>query len=234
MNAALRDIAKQVAREPGVKAVALSQAPPIGGYSMIAMRIPGMDSLPSLSGDGPKVRNVDAAYWDVAGIRALQGRLFRSTDATGAPLVVVMNDAMARTMWPRGDALGQCVILYRTDLCRTVVGVVSDAHFSKLLEEPTMKMYVPLAQATTKGTGANAHAITVRADPQSLPQVAESLRASLNAALPNTDLYLQTMRDAIEPQYRPWKLGALLFAVLASLGLAVASVGLYGVIGAPE
>ena len=141
-----------------------------------------------------------------------------------------MNDAMARTVWPGGNALGQCVILYRSDLCRTVVGVVSDAHFSTLLEEPTMKMYVPLAQATTKGTGANARALTVRANPKSLPRVVESLRTSLNAALPNTDLYLQTMRDAIEPQYRPWKLGALLFVVLALLGLAVASVGLYGVI----
>lgn len=230
VNTALRDIAERLAREPGVKAVALSEAPPIGGYWMIGMRVPGMDSLPTLGGYGPKVRNVDAAYWDVAGIRALRGRLFTSTDATGAPLVVVMNDAMARTVWPGGNALGQCVILYRSDLCRTVVGVVSDAHFSTLLEEPTMKMYVPLAQGTTKGTVANARALTVRANPKSLPRVVESLRTSLNAALPNTDLYLQTMRDAIEPQYRPWKLGALLFVVLASLGLAVASVGLYGVI----
>lgn len=230
VNTVLRDIAVRIAREPGVKGVALSNSPPYGGYWMVGMRVPGMDSLPTLGGDQPKLRIVDSTYWNVAGIYALRGRLFSSIDASGAPLVVVMNEAMARTFWPRGNVLGQCIILYRSELCRTVVGVVSDAHFGKVLEEPTMKIYVPLAQATTQGTEARAHAITVRADPKSLPRVAESLRRSLSIALPNTDLYLQTMQDAIEPEYRPWRLGALLFAVLASLGLAVASVGLYGVI----
>lgn len=230
VNTALRDVAVRIAHEPGVKAVALSDSPPYGGYWMVGMRVPGMDSLPTLGGEVPKLRVVDSTYWNVANIHALQGRLFSSIDASGAPLVVVMNEAMARTIWPHSNALGQCIILYRSDLCRTVVGIVSDAHFGKVLEQPSMKIYVPLAQATTKGMGARARAITVRADPKSLPRVAQSLRTSLNAALPNTDLYLQTMRDAIEPQYRPWKLGALLFAGLASLGLAVASVGLYGVI----
>lgn len=230
VNTALRAIAQNIAREPGVIGAALSDNPPSAGYWMVGMRVPGMDSLPMLDGKGPKLRNVDSTYWNVAGIQALQGRLFSSIDATGAPLVVVLNEAMARTFWPRGNAIGQCVILYRSDLCRTVIGIASDAHFGAVLEEPTMKIYVPLAQATTKGTGARAHAITVRADAQSLPRITQLLRTSLNNALPNTDYYLQTMRDAIEPQYRPWRLGAFLFAVLASLGLLVAAVGLYGVI----
>lgn len=230
VNTALRAVATQIMREPGVKAATLSDNPPSAGYWMIGMRVPGMDSLPALNGAGPKLRNVDSTYWNVVGIHAVQGRLFSSIDATGSPLVVVMNEAMARTFWPKGNAIGQCVILYRSDLCRTVIGIASDAHFGQVIEEPTMKIYVPLAQATTKGTGARAHSITVRADPQSLPHVMASLRTALNTALPNTDLYLQTMHDAIEPQYRPWKLGAFLFAVLASLGLLVASVGLYGVV----
>lgn len=230
VNTALRDIADQMSRESGVVAVALSQSPPTGGYWMVGWRVPGIDSAPTLGGYGPKLRAVDPSYWNVTNIHALQGRLFTSSDGTGAPPVIVMNEAMARTVWPNGNAIGQCVIIYSKDLCRTVVGIVSDAHFGTVLEEPTMKMYVPLAQATAKGTGARAGAITVRADPTALPRVMQSLRVHLNASLPNTDLYLQTMGEAIEPQYRPWKLGALLFAGLAALGLVVASVGLYGVI----
>ncbi|MEO7360403.1 MAG: ABC transporter permease [Gemmatimonadaceae bacterium] len=230
VDAALRDVAERIARERGVTAVALSESPPLGGSWSVGWRVPGIDSTPNLAGREPRLRVVDPSYWSVTDIHALQGRVFAASDANGAPLVIVLNAAMARTVWPGGNALGQCVIVYSKDLCRTVVGIVSDAHFGTLLEEPTMKMYVPLAQASSKGSVARAGAITVRADPISLPRITASLHAAINAAIPNADLKLQTMRDAIEPQYRPWKLGAFLFAVLATLGLLVASVGLYGVI----
>ena len=230
VNQALRTTAERLLRQPGVAAVSLSDKPPLGGYSMIGMRVPGLDSIPKLSGHEPRVRNVEPEYWSVAGLRRLQGRLFTSLDASGAPMVVVVDEAMARTIWPKGNAIGQCVILYRSDACRTVVGIVSDARWGQVLEEPTMHMYVPLAQGSTKGLALKAAAIAVRADPKSLAKVVAVMQESLAATLPNADMYLQTMREKIEPQYRPWKLGALLFAVLASLGLAVASVGLYGVI----
>ena len=226
----LNAVAERLSRVVGVDGVALAWHSPMGGYMSTVMRVPGFDSIPKLKGNQPALRAVSAEYWRVVGLRSVRGRVTALSDVEGAPLIVVVNETMARTVWPGRDAIGQCIELYRDSNCRTVVGVVRDTHLYLLVEESRMIMYTPLAQAGANGRALKPAALIVRALPGRLPASVVALRNLLNEMLPNADLGLTTVRETIAPQYRPWQLGALLFSALGALGLLVVAVGLYGVI----
>ncbi|MEP6765874.1 MAG: ABC transporter permease, partial [Gemmatimonadaceae bacterium] len=225
---ALLETAENLARIPGIESVARSSTSPIGGLWMIGMRIDG-DSAPRLNGHSPGIRAVSPDYWRTVGMRAVRGRVSSESDVTGAPLVVFVNETMARTMWHGRDPIGQCVALYNGP-CRTVAGVVRDVHFSRVVAEPAMQMYMPLAQAGRKGEPAIGSVLIIRSAPSHLQSAVAEMKRALSAALPTAQITVQTLQQEIEPQYRPWKLGAMLFTTLGALGLLVSSIGLYGVI----
>ncbi|MEO7999350.1 MAG: FtsX-like permease family protein, partial [Gemmatimonadaceae bacterium] len=226
----LRETSEQLARSPNVERVALASHSPIGGFSMMTTRVFGVDSEPKLNGSGPMVRDVSPDYMTAVGLRIVSGRAFASNDVQGAPLVAVVNEAMARIAWPGKNPLGQCLTFYRTNVCRTVVGVVQDAHISSVVESATLQAFLPLEQGSKSGGPTRPAVLIVRAKSGQTPAALAQTRTLLEAALPNSDLRLQTLEQKVERDYRPWRLGAFLFGVLAALALLVASVGLYGVI----
>jgi len=137
---------------------------------------------------------------------------------------------MARIAWPGQSAIGQCLTFYNTSVCRTVVGIVQDAHIASVVEDATMQAFLPFDQAGKTGGPMRPSALIVRAAPDQMPMVLAKTRMLLSTAIPNSELQLQTLEQSVERDYRPWRLGAFLFGVLAALGLLVASIGLYGII----
>jgi len=227
----LREAARRLATTPGVERVALASSGPMAGYYSTVLSVPGLDSMPTLAGDEPAGRDVSPEFWRTVGIAPRRGRVTTEHDVAGQPLVVVVNDAMARVVWPGRDAIGQCLIVGPPSMpCRTVVGIVPGVHQRKVIEPEHMQFYLPLAQASRGGTERQPRAIIVRAAPERVPEVTRAVRRALDDALPNADLRLREMRTALEPQFRPWRLGASLFAALGTLALSVALIGLYGVI----
>ena len=96
---------------------------------------------------------VSSEYFDVLRIPVLRGRAFTTRDTAGAPGVVIVNQTMARLVWPQGGALHQRLLLGRTfgpqyeaDPEREVVGIVGDVRDQGLHRKPRPIMYVPLAQ----------------------------------------------------------------------------------------
>lgn len=223
--------AERIASIPGVDAVSLASHAPMRGYASQVVSVPGVDTSFFRREGSPAVHNVSPEYWRTAGIRLVRGRLFSSTDADGAAPVAVINETMAKKVWPGRDPVGQCVMLSQSAApCRTIVGIVPDAHRQRIVEQAIMQIYVPLAQANRSGHARAPSSIIVRAEPDRLPLVLQSVRRELNAAMPTAVLGLTTLQDALKPQFHQWQLGALLFTALASLGLLVAAIGLYGVI----
>jgi hypothetical protein len=139
--------------------------------------------------------------------------------------VLIVDETMARGLWPRGNALGQCVVLGRTPEgpCLTVVGIVEDQHDRNVIEEPTPKYFLPIADDRPPFT------VVMRVDPGAWPAVAASVRDLARTYLDPQAFDIESLTARLEPQYRTWRLGARLFGVSGLLALLVTVVGVYGV-----
>jgi ABC-type antimicrobial peptide transport system permease subunit len=143
---------------------------------------------------------------------------------------LVVNEAMAKLVWPGRDPLGQCVRLKKRDgPCYTVVGVVETARLSSVIEtEETAQFYVPLgSQPTPNQFGEQ---LIVRAKADFALTVATELRDLLKRTFPAAEPIITPMTTNLEPEYRPWRLGATLFTGLGILALIVAMLGIYSTV----
>jgi predicted permease len=160
-----RRLEETVGRLEGVDGAAIAIGLPLDGGSFSAgVYIPGRDSIPVMPGGGPFVSTVSASYFDVIGTRILSGRAFTIADREGSEPVVVVNETMARTLWPAGEALERCVhIGLETSPCSRVVGIAEDVHRTGLREQASFQYYIPLGQQSMFAGHARVHAVPVGA-----------------------------------------------------------------------
>jgi predicted permease len=227
----LAEVARRLALSADVDAVALAFHAPMGGYLMSGVKIPGRDSTPRLNGEMPSMSEVSPEYSAVAGMRVLRGRPIAPTDVEGALPVVLVNETMARMVWPGEDAIGKIVEPYGDHGLRyTVVGVVGDAHRMSVVEKPSMQFYVPLAQSTLKGGRARASSVIVRAPANRVGAAIATLDRTVRQVMPTAAPNVMALRGSLREQFRTWRIGATLFSTLGVLALVVAALGVYGVI----
>ena len=218
--------AERLSRVPELERTALAVATPFGFAFGVDLKVPGRDSIPELPGGGPRISAVSSDYFATVGTQLRRGRLFTRDDRDGSPLVTIVNETMAKTIWPAEEPLGKCLIIGDSNPpCSTVVGVVADVHQYSLREPPSMQYYVPFGQE--RGFGGTV--ILVRPRGNADEALALIRRAALETA-DFTGLRIETIQSAIDPEYRPWELGATMFAVFGVLALVIAAVGLYSVI----
>ena len=229
-GAVLAEVGERLRRMPGVEHVALASIPPMRGFSMTNLFIPGRDSLPTTAYGFPTFSEVSPEFFATTGTRILRGRAFTPDDRAGAPQAVIVNETMARAAWPGEDPIGQCVHFgTRTSPCAMVVGVAEDAHRGEVVEHPTMQYFVPLDQPLFKGHDQRG-VLIVRTPPERSAAVAAAARQLLHERMPGAELHVQRMADLLAPEYRPWRLGAALFSALGLLALLVAAVGVYSAV----
>jgi uncharacterized membrane protein len=163
------------------------------------------------------------------GTKLIRGRGFTDADRAGSEPVAIVDQTMARTLWPNREPLGDCLYTAASKdsltVCSRIVGVVADARRFRLREEPAMHYYVPLGQE--RGFGGTALLVRPLGDPiASIP----TIRAAVTSVAPSvTFADIRLMQQSIDPQIRPWRLGATLFGFMGVLALLVAAVGLYSV-----
>jgi predicted permease len=218
---------EQVRSMPDVEAAAIAIGTAFRTSYTIPLRVPGRDSLPRLPGGGPYAVAVTADYFETVGTRIVRGRAFTSVDRAGSERVVVVNETMARTLWPTADALGQCLLIGRgAEQCARVVGVAEPARRQGFQEKAAMQYYVPIGQEVDMG-GYN---LLVR--PRgSAAQALARIRAAVYAAEPSLSYAnVFILHEELEPQIRPWRLGAAMFTLFGALALFIATIGLYSVI----
>jgi predicted permease len=225
---------------PGVRGVALSGMTPLsGGSYLIGFRIPGLedpgpnDLSPDpgklMSGESPITTVVGDGYFSAIGTPILMGRDFAESDRGGSERVAIVNQSFARHYWPGRSAIGQCIDMGpkgRPD-CHTVVGIVADAKYVQLEEQPRPAYSIPVAQMQ-HGWSERVILIRTAGDPSTMiPSVRATLQG-LASNLPYANI--QTMADVLRPQLQPRRLGAAMFGAFGVLALALAAIGLYGVI----
>lgn len=208
-----------------VVAAAQATSVPLQGTMTLALRVPGHDTLPRLPGGGPFAIVVDGGYFETVGTRILEGRAIEEADVRLGAKVTVINEPMARALWPDG-ALDRCVHMGPDDdaPCYRVIGVAQETRRWRLVEEPAMQYYVPLEQGRSGGM------LLVRPTGRATAFIPE-LRAALHGMEPALDrLTIQPLSATLDPQVRPWLLGTTMFLVFGGLALAIAAIGLYSII----
>jgi predicted permease len=220
---------QRMSRVPGVEQASLAFTEPFATTINYTISIPGRDSV-SLPASGPPDMNaVTPEFFATMGTRVVAGRGFRAQDRRGAPLVGIVNETMARTLWRGGSALGEriCIPGVEGKPCFEVVGIAQDARWSSLLEEPTMQMYFPLEQNPSP---IPLRVLLLRASGDPTP-VIRTVQNEVRAIAPRvlfTDVGV--LADNLEPEMRPWRLGATVFTLFGALALVLAGLGLYSVI----
>ena len=228
MTALYREARRALEGLPGIERSAITTVVPFRNSRGIGsdLRIPGLDSLPRTAAGGAYIHAVSGGYFETLGLDLVRGRGIAETDdAQGAPRVAVVNETMARLVWPAGDAMGGCLLLLDAP-CATVVGIVEDSHRFELEEAESMHYYVPLSHAPYPWPPSG---LMVRAG--SPAALAATVQRRLNTELAGVRLVTsEPYRNTIDPSYGAWRLGATLFLAFGLLALIVASVGLYSVL----
>jgi ABC-type antimicrobial peptide transport system permease subunit len=138
---------------------------------------------------------------------------------------------MARIAWRGANPIGQCM-RFQTPVtpCYTVTGIVEDARFDHVIESVAHpQFYLPLDHMPAKGWG-EPGTIIIRSDPRQMSAVIADLSARLRRLLPNGSPKIKRMVEYLEPEYRPYRLGATLFTAFGALALVVAVVGIYSTV----
>ena len=222
--ARLRALEPRIAAIPGVEGVAFTSMRPLWGMQFV-------DYFAEADTAGRKlpagiVSAVSPGYFDVTGSKLLRGRTFVADPNANAPFTVIINQAMADALWQNQDPLGRCIHFNKPDApCTSVIGIAQTALLNSLDEKPSPHFYVSLDHPPIKTWGASD--IIVRATPERLADVETSVDRILRAEFPGAVPRLKTMVQTMEPQYRPWKLGATLFTLFGGLALIVAAIGIY-------
>jgi len=216
-------IAEKIRAIPGVKEAAGIDDLPLGNEFRQASRFVIEGQPIPTAGARPIVqfRTVSLSYFSTLGIPQREGRLFTEDDWKLQN--VVINEAMARRFWPKGDALGKRINLCSLDptpCWTTIIGVVGNVHQFGLDAEPTFDVYF---------VGGWTPYLVVRtaSDPMTLaPAVTEVIhRADPN--LPVT--HVMTMDGLLTDSVSPRRFSAMLVGIFAVLAMALAGVGIYGV-----
>jgi len=211
---------------PGAEQVSVAVGLPFGNRFTVQLRVPGMETLPRLKSGGPGVSAVGEGYFATVGTRILRGRAFDSGDRAGSEPVAIVSDLMAMTFWPGDDPIGKCIISGGDPApCARIVGIAENTHRSRLREDPAMHYYVPFGQQV----GFGGTEILVRRSENPL-MLGPSVRDALLEVDPGiTYVDLETIQERIDPQTKPWRLGAVAFSASGVLALLVAAVGIYSV-----
>jgi len=219
---------ERLAALPGVQQVALSSSQPVWGFnSSGSFRIEGQPE--SQPGQWPEVimEPVSPRYFETLGIRLLEGRVFTAADTADRPAVVIINETMARRFWPNQSAIGKRIGRPgQNPNWQEVVGVVNDVRFPADLGEPYTRLqsFRPLAQLPWGGSVS----LRTSAAPETFANVLRGAVAELDPTLPAHQI--RTARSLVNQGLGNISLLGSLLGAFAALGLALAAIGIYGVI----
>lgn len=216
----------ELASLPGVISVSFARSEPGSSDLGTFVRIAG--EPPSRQNEPISANVVDAGYFRTVGIDLLAGRDFDAHDVTGAQRVVIVNESFARRYFGHRFPLGLAFNIMGDENAMHIVGVVKDAKEHGLLQPAPMMIYLPYQQ----GPGAYGDQLTffIRSagDPlATLPAVRATLRR-LNPLLPLSDV--RTLRLALQSSVRREQVLAQISTLMGLTALALASLGVYGVI----
>ena len=213
---------------PGVRGVGAVNLAPLSGMdaatSFVALDRPRPDA-----GKEPvaAIRIAAPGFFETMHIPLVSGRLFTDADRDSAPPVVVVSQALARSLWPGEEAVGRRLKISwaHPEEEPTIVGVVGDVHATGLDDESRQTIYYPLAQ---QGSGYITMMVRADADPAALAPAVRGAIHEMDKTIPAEDM--ATMTTWITRSIVDRRDPMILLSVFAVLAVTIAAVGVYAVL----
>jgi putative ABC transport system permease protein len=220
---------ERIAALPEVARASIAVTAPFFSSWATKLRIAGLDSLVRVQDGGPYINAVGPEYFATMGMHIQRGRGFDSTDVRGAPPVAVINETMARVEYPGRDPIGTCLFIEGNDIrCITVVGVVHDFRRQSVQDVSSAQYFVLEPQEVWKGPESRVVMVQPRGDIPIAQRAVRKAMQGIESGLPYARV--EPLQTLVEPQVRPWRLGASLFVIFGVTALVLAAVGLYSVV----
>jgi putative ABC transport system permease protein len=236
-----REAERQVGRIPGVDAVSDMAWLPLTGAYDLPFSITGQPSTGPGGNTGDALYAfISPQYFKVFQIPLLRGRMFTDLDTAAAPHVVILNEAMAKQYWKKGNPVGQQLLIGKgvgpefNEAPREIVGIVGDVRDDGLNHNPPPIMYVPTAQvndgimALGNRLAPIVWAVRTKVPPFSLrTQIQDALRDA-SGGLPVA--HLETMSQVVSESTADTSFNMTLLIIFAGGALFLAAIGIYGLI----
>ncbi len=220
-----RESLDRVRALPGVESASWSENIPMFGGAFARSVFPeGQEVSPGQRGIIVPVNGIWTGYFQTMGIPLQLGRDFTEADRDPNAPIVIVNETCAKLFWPGKDPLGRRFKFYGEDFYTTVVGVAKNGKYNFIGEEPQPYIYYPAQQKFIAG---GTLVVRMNGDARAALAGMQQEVRRLDAALPL--LNPQTMTDVIGANLWAARMGAMLLALFGVLAMALASVGIYGV-----
>jgi len=235
----IHQVVQRVGALPGVQSAAATIVLPVEGGIDLPFLIEGR---PPANGDlytgDEQWRAVSPHYFSVFRIPLLRGRAFEDRDTGKSERVLIINQAMAKKYWPKGDPIGQRITIGKglgpqfEEPTRQIVGIVGDVRENGLKTSDQPVMYVPEGQVTDPLTQlANSviplsWAIRTGNDPASLSTAIQREILAVDGQLPVSKI--RTMEQVLSESTARQNFNMLLLSIFAGLALLLAAIGIYG------
>jgi predicted permease len=219
-----RQIIERLAAVPGVVAVGLTTHIPLADDRQIGFVLEGGDVNSARWADNALVSD---DYFAAMGIPIVRGRTFGGQDTPQSPGSAIVNQSMARRFWPNGEAIGKRIIWAGRKL--TVVGIAGDVHIKALDSAVNPTIYCSVYQLESGATTSAVFFVRTRnSDPTSVASAVREAISSVDRGVPVFDI--RTMDQIVSRSLTSRRFAAALLSSFAVLALALAVIGLYGVL----
>jgi len=224
-----RTLKERVEATPGVASASYAMWSPMGVYNAAAhVWKEGQKSMPVSEAPNVGYNPVDEDYFRTLQIAIVRGRGFTKQDVATSLRVAVVNETLAKRLWPGEDPIGHHFSYDKADAPEVeVIGVAKNGRYFQAMEEAQEFFYVPLAQHYSA-----VRVLHVRA---SVPPttLASPIEMEIHNLDPNLPVYdVQTLRESLDGPngFFLARMGAFFASIFGALGLILALVGVYGII----
>jgi predicted permease len=234
----IRDGTERINAVPGVTSSAAACCLPLEGGFGLPFNIVGRANGNNPNTGGAGYFPVSWSYFDVFKVPVLRGRNFTEHDDGSAPGVVIINQAMARQFWPKGDPLNDRIVIGAgmgpvfVEPARQVIGVVGDTRDGGLNQDPYPTMYIPVAQMPDKVTELNSRIaplwwiVRTRMEPHALTSAVTNAIREATGGLPVA--HIRSMDEIVVQTTSRERFNMLLLSVFGASALLMAAIGIYG------
>jgi predicted permease len=216
------EVLRRTREIPGVDSAGLTDALPLGRNRSWSVPAKGQTYPPGQFPD-EFIRIISDGYFQAMRIPMRAGRDFTEHDRVGAPLVAIVNESMARRLWPGEDPIGKELLNPKPV---TVVGVVADVRHLALEKDSGLELYFPIRQ--TGDFSSVDIVVRAKTDPATLAGAVRAALLPLNPGLPANEF--RPLETRVDKAVSPRRFIVLLLGGFAGIALLLASLGIYGVI----
>jgi putative ABC transport system permease protein len=221
-----RQVIERAEALPGVRSASLAHSVPLAGTTWNT-RVRAEDQPHDAAPVPVDYNVVTPRFFATLEIPFISGRDFSEADGPHAPGVVILNETLARRLFPGENPLGKRVVRFiagKPTFYLELVGIVRDAKYRSLTEPPIPQMYLPSSQQYR-----SLMTLHVRTNGNS-EEILAAVRREVKALDPNLPVFnsrvlVEQLRASLSPQ----RSAVVLIGVLGLLALVLASIGLYGV-----